>query len=160
MRIELHEFNCVTQKILTENIINWQELITEILNFHHTFSVRKTTTQLFQYFRISTKNHISGIFWVFKSKLQINHLATYIALFLPDSNNCFFICLVPYIHICLYYFLILCFYFHRFDTLLTTRHFTIYNFWFYFITSESELESNLELNNPELTLILLRTLRC
>ena len=122
---ELHEFNCVTQKILTENIINWQELITEILNFHHTFSVRKTTTQLFQYFRISTKNYISGIFWVFKSKLQINPLATYIALFLPDSNNCFFICLVPYIHISLYYFLNLCFYFHLFHTLLTTGHSTI-----------------------------------
>ena len=31
--------------------------------------------------------------------------------------------LVPYIHICLYYFLILCFYFHLlFHTLLATRH--------------------------------------
>ena len=31
------------------------------------------------------------------------HAATYIALFLPDSNKCFFICLVPYIPFCLYY---------------------------------------------------------
>ena len=115
----------VTQKILTEEIINWQELITEILNFQHTFSVRKTTTQLFQYFRMSTKNYISGIFSVFKSKLQINHVVTYIALFLRDSNNCFFICLVPYIHTSLYYFLILCFYFQLFHTLLTTGHYTI-----------------------------------
>ena len=69
------------------------------------------------------KDYISGIFWAFKSKLQIVHAATYIALFLPDSNNCFFICLVPYIHICLYYFLILCFYFHLlFHSLLATRH--------------------------------------
>ena len=115
----------VTQKILTEEIINWQVLITEILNFQHTFSVRKTTTQLFQYFRMSTKNYISCIFSVFKSKLQINHVVTYIALFLRDSNNRFFICLVPYIHTSLYYFLILCFYFQLFHTLLTTGHYTI-----------------------------------
>ena len=69
------------------------------------------------------KNYISGIFWAFKSKLQIIHAATYIALFLPDSYNCFFKCLVLYVHICLYYFLILCFYFHLlFHALLTTRH--------------------------------------
>ena len=69
------------------------------------------------------KNYISGIFWAFKSKLQIIHAATYIALFLPDSNNCFFNYLVPYIHICLYFVLILCFYCHLpFHTFLTTRH--------------------------------------
>ena len=35
----------------------------------------------------------------------------------------FFICLVPYIHICLYYFLILCCYFHiLFLNLLATRY--------------------------------------
>ena len=48
--------------------------------------------------------------------------------FLPESNHshsnkCFFLCLVPYIHICLHYFFIFCFYFHLlFLTLLTTRH--------------------------------------
>ena len=69
------------------------------------------------------KSFISGIFWTFKSKLQINHVATYIALLLLDSNYCFFICLVPYIHICLHYFLILCFYFHHLlHTLLASRH--------------------------------------
>ena len=73
--------------------------------------------------KIIKKNYISNIFWTFKGKLQIVHAATYIALLLPDSNNYFFICLVPYIHICLYYFLILCFYFHLlFLTLLATRH--------------------------------------
>ena len=106
------------------------------------------------------KNYISGIFWVFKSKSQINHVTTYIALFLFDSNNYFFICLVPYIHICLFYFFILCFYFHLFDTLLTMRNFTTYNVWFDFITSVSELMSNLELNNPKLTLIPLESLFC
>ena len=69
------------------------------------------------------KISICGIFWAFKSSLQIIHAATYIALFLPDFNNCFFICLVPYIPICVYCFLILCFYFHfLFPSLLATRH--------------------------------------
>ena len=72
---------------------------------------------------INKKNYISDIFLAFRIKLQIIHAATYIALLLPDSNNCFFICLLPYIHICLYYFLILCFYFHiLFYVLLATRH--------------------------------------
>ena len=35
------------------------------------------------------KNYIFGICWAFKSKLQIILAATYIALFLRDSNNCF-----------------------------------------------------------------------
>ena len=34
----------------------------------------------------------------------------------------FFICLVPYIHFCLYYFLILCYFHLPFLTLLATRH--------------------------------------
>ena len=51
---------------------------------------------------INKKNYISGIFWDFKSKLI--YAATQIALFLPDSINCFFICSVAYIHICLFIF--------------------------------------------------------
>ena len=51
--------------------------------------------------------------------------------FLPDSKNCLFICLVPYIPICIYYFLILLFYFHLLPpSLLTTRYilqFTMYD---------------------------------
>ena len=35
------------------------------------------------------KNYISSLFWAFKSKLQIIHAASYVVLFLPDSNNCF-----------------------------------------------------------------------
>ena len=50
----------ITLKILTKGIFHWLELITEILNFLQIFSVRKTTTPLFQYFRnsprMSTKN--------------------------------------------------------------------------------------------------------
>ena len=88
--------------------------------------MRKTPTQLCYYFRKSarksSKKTTYDIFWAFKSKLQIIHAATYIELFPPDSNNCF-VCLVPYIHICLYYFLILCFYFHfLFLALLPMRH--------------------------------------
>ena len=79
----------------------WFKLITEVLSFLHIFSVRKQTLS---FFTISEnlrenrlKNYIFGIFWAFKSKFQIIHAATYIALFLPDSNKCFFICLVSYI---------------------------------------------------------------
>ena len=44
----LHEtFPQITQKILTEDVIHWLELITEIVNFLHIFGVRKATTQLF-----------------------------------------------------------------------------------------------------------------
>ena len=117
----------ITQKILTKEIFHWLELITEILSFLQIFSVWKTTTHLLYYFRksvrISTKNYISGIFWALKSKLEIIHAATYVVLFLSDSNNCFFICLVPYIPICLYYFVMLCFYFdHLLHSLLAKRH--------------------------------------
>ena len=117
----------IIQKILTKDIFHWLELITEILSFLKIFSLRKTTTQLFYYFRNSARiSGIKTIFWAFKSKLQIIHAATYITLFLPDSNNCFFICLVLYIPFCLNYFLILRFYFHLlFHSLLATRH--IYN---------------------------------
>ena len=69
------------------------------------------------------KNYISGIFWAFRSKLHTIHTATYITLFLPDSNNWFFVCSVSYIPIFVYYFLILCFYFHLpCHLLLATRH--------------------------------------
>ena len=40
-------FPQITQKIITEDIIHWLELITEILSFLQIFRVRKTTTQLF-----------------------------------------------------------------------------------------------------------------
>ena len=40
-------FAQITQKILTKDIINWLELITEILSFLQIFSMRKTTTQFF-----------------------------------------------------------------------------------------------------------------
>ena len=93
----------ITQKIITKDIFHWLELITEILSFLQIFSVRKTTTQLFEYFRnsarISAKRNYFGIFWALKSKLQIIHAASSIVLFLPDSNHCFFICVVPYIPI-------------------------------------------------------------
>ena len=46
------------------------------------------------------------------------------SLFLPNSNKCFLYVYLPYMH-----YLVL--------TLLATRHFTIYNVWFDFITSFS-----------------------
>ena len=67
------------------------------------------------------KNKNSEQFWTFKSKLRIIHAATYIHCFFLTLINVFL--LVPYIHICLYYFLILCSYFHLlFLTLLAARH--------------------------------------
>ena len=76
------------------------ELINEIISFLQIF------TQLFKYFRNSVriliKTCISGIFWGYKSKLQIIHATTYITLFLLDSNDYFFICLVPYPHLSLH----------------------------------------------------------
>ena len=99
----LHHFSSNNQKILTKDIINWLELITEILSFLQIFNVTKTTTQLFQYsWKSSTKKkkkkeinkkiyiYILDTFWMFKGKLETIHVTTYIALFLPYSNNCFY----------------------------------------------------------------------
>ena len=76
----------VTQKILTKDTFHWLEVITEIPSFLQIFSVRKTTTQFFLIFpeiykKIDNKNYIPGIFWAFKSKLQIIPAATYVVLF-------------------------------------------------------------------------------
>ena len=102
-------------------------MIAEILSLLQIFSMRKTTSHFLKVFQKSTKNrqknYVPGMFWAFKSKLEIILRTTYIALFLPDINDCFFICILPYIHICFYCFLILCFYFHLlFLNLLVTRH--------------------------------------
>ena len=51
--------------------------MTEILSFLQIFSGKETTTQ---FFNITKFLHME--FWAFKSKLQIIHVATYIALFL------------------------------------------------------------------------------
>ena len=117
---ELPHFSSNNSEILTKNIFHWLELITEILSFLQIFSVRKTTTKLliFQklYQNVNKKNYICGIFWAFKSKLQIIHTATYIALFLPDSYNCFFF------FICLKFSHFVFLFSPSFHTLLTTRH--------------------------------------
>ena len=63
----------VTQKILTKDIFHWLELITEILSFLQTFSVRKTTSRFFKfpkiYMKIDKISYIHGIFWAFKYKI-------------------------------------------------------------------------------------------
>ena len=83
----------------TKDIFHWLELITDAFYKYsvqekHPLSFCNISETLSEY---QQKNDISDIFWSFKSKLQIIHAATYVALFLPDSNNCFFICLVPYL---------------------------------------------------------------
>lgn len=94
---------------------HWLELITKILSFLQISRVRKRTTQLFKYFRRSrklTKNSSLHVLCLYK---QIKDNSFYLhCKFLPDYNNCF--CLVPYIHICIHYFLIY-FYFQSFLTL-------------------------------------------
>ena len=88
-----------------------------VKNNHSVFLISPKTCK-----EIHKKNYIPGICWPFKSKWQIMLAATYIARFLPDSNN-FFICIIPYTHIYFSYFLILCSYFHLlFLTLLTMKH--------------------------------------
>ena len=82
----------VTQKILTKDIFHWLEVITEFLSFLQILSVRKNSDSLFKIFlklckKSIKQNYIPGIFWVFKSKLPIFLSATYIALFLRDTNN-------------------------------------------------------------------------
>ena len=92
-------------------------------------SVKKNNHSVFVIFwklcqNINKKNYFSVIFWTFKSKLQIIYATAHVAHFLPDSNNpFFFIFLAPYVPICPYYFLILCFYFHLLShPVLATRH--------------------------------------
>ena len=115
--------------MLTEDIIHWLELMTEILSFLHIFSVRKTTTQLFKYFRKSTrksiKNYISDIFWTFKSKLQILHATAYIAPFLPDSNKSFLY--VYHISITVSNIFSFCVFIFTFFFLLFSPRYTFYN---------------------------------
>ena len=103
----------VTQKILTKDIFHWLELITEILSFLQTFSVRKITTRFFKYFqksaRKSTKKAIfMAYFGPLNTKLQIILAATYIPL-LPDTNNCFFMCntMYPYLFLLFSHFVFL-----------------------------------------------------
>ena len=98
-------FPQITQKILTEDVIHWLELITEILGLLQIFSVRN------QYIYIYINLH--------KFIYIINlYILYYIYIYI----------------ICLYYLsvsTILCFYFHLlFLTLLATRHilqFTIFD---------------------------------
>ena len=51
------------------------------------------------------KNYIPDIFWAFRSKLQIILAATCIAPFLPDTNNCSFICIVLSCRLSFYFLL-------------------------------------------------------
>ena len=71
-------------------------------NYH--WVLEKTTNQFFQYFRGSamklTTNFISGISWLFKSKIRIIHAATYITMFPLDLVyyiTFFFLLFLPHI---------------------------------------------------------------
>ena len=98
-------------------------MITEIRDFLQIFSVRKTTTQFFEnQQKINKKTEFRACFGLLKANYRL-----FLRLF---RFHCFFltlrtvfICIRPYIHICLYYFLILHFYFHLlFLNLLATKH--------------------------------------
>ena len=131
-------FPQITQKISTKDIIHWLELITETLSFLQIFSVRKTTTQLFKYFRKSarkSKNYISDIVWAFKSKLQIIHQATYIHCFL--LNLIMFLYMFstthPYLSLLFSHFVFL--FCLLFLTHLATRHIILFTMFDDFITT-------------------------
>ena len=62
------------------------------------------------------KKNVSGILWVFKSKLQIIHVAIYIALFLFSYVWCHVSLSVSTIFSLYFYFYLL------FHSLLATRH--------------------------------------
>ena len=51
--------------------------------------------------KVEKKNYIPGIFWAFKSKLQIIPATTYIVPFLADTKN-FFFCLNNAIYLYLF----------------------------------------------------------
>ena len=87
-------FLLVTQKILINDIFHWLEVIPEILSFLQMCLVFEK--QPLGFFNISKhllehrqENYMPGKCWPFKGKLQIILAASYIALFLPDSNNSF-----------------------------------------------------------------------
>ena len=97
-------FPQTAQKILTKDTFHRLELITEILSFLHTFDVGKTTTQFFLIFQKIYKKINK------KKLLQIILAATYIALFLLDSNNCFFYmfsAIYPYVPLLICHFVFL-----------------------------------------------------
>ena len=85
-------FPQITQKILTKDIFHCLVLITEILSFLGIYNVRKRTRTLFLTSQKIMKRINKKIYsWhkSFKSKLQIIHVTSYIALFLPDFNKHF-----------------------------------------------------------------------
>ena len=75
-------------------LYHWLEMITEILSCLQIFSMRKATSLLFKIFKNlqenRQKNHIPGICWAFKSKLQITLAATY------SSNNFFYMYVITH----------------------------------------------------------------
>ena len=116
----------VTQKIRTKDIFHWLEVITEFLSFLQILSVRKN----------SAKNRRNKtIFLAYFGSLK----ASYRFFFRLLTLHCFFLtlitfctCIKSYIHICFYYFLILCFVF-TFPFLIFSP--TVYNVSYNFIAN-------------------------
>ena len=97
-------FPQTAQKILTKDTFHRLELINEILSFLQTFDVGKTTTHFFLIFQKICKEINK------KKLLQIILAAAYIALFLPDSHNCFFYMfstIYPYLPLLFFHFVFL-----------------------------------------------------
>ena len=88
---------------MTQKILTTVKFHTVIQSFLNVFSLRKKNHSVFQCFKKSRsksiKNCISGIFWAFKSELQIIYAFTYIAMLLSEPNNCFSV--VSCFNICL-----------------------------------------------------------
>ena len=98
--------------------ICYLEVITEILSFLQIFTVRKTTTHFFLIFQKSAK-HLTKKLYSWHALGLPKQITDYRFLWLL-TLHCFlltlitvlFICIIPCIHICFCYFLILCFYFN------------------------------------------------
>ena len=84
------DFLQITQKIRTKNIFHWLELITEILSFLEIFSVRKTTTQLFNISETLPEYQEKTIFLAHFEPLKANYRKFTLLLIL----HCFFLALI------------------------------------------------------------------
>ena len=141
----------VTQKVLTKNLFHWLEVITEILSFQQIFNVRKKKNiQFFEFSKNLKKIDKKTIFLGYFGPLKANYrlFLQLITLHYFFLTLLFFICIIPYIHICSYYFLILCFYFHLlFLNLPATKH--ILHFTMFHIISLQTARNITEIRNDE-----------
>ena len=137
----------ITQKILSKDVFQWLELITEILSFLQIIRLRKQPLSFFNILENlqedQQKNSISDMCLTFKSKLQITDLLTFTATS-ATCIYCFFLTLINvfymfsniHSHLSLLLFIFVFSFSPSFS--YSSRHEihpTIYNVWFDIITT-------------------------